>query len=49
MKLTVQERRELAAAAECDDRTIRKWAAGSKVMKPSVKERIDRAWRARKK
>jgi len=48
MKLTVQERRELAAAAQCDERTIKKWAAGAD-MKPSVKERVDRAWKRRKK
>lgn len=47
-KLTPQQRRELAAEAECDDRTVKRWLEGLP-MRPTTKTRLDRAWSQLKK
>ncbi len=38
----VQRRREVAALAQCDERTVRRWAEG-KPMKESVRLRVEAA------
>lgn len=43
-KLTPQERREVLALAECSPNTLDRWLR-ELPMKPTVKARIDRAWK----
>lgn len=40
--IDVQKRREIAALAQCDERTVRRWVEG-KPMKESVRLRIEAA------
>jgi DNA-binding CsgD family transcriptional regulator len=42
IKVTMQQRRELAAEAQCSERTVLNWLRGGR-MKPTVKERVDAA------
>lgn len=44
MKLTPQQRRELLAAAQCTDKTLKRWL-DKLPMKPTVKARVDAAWK----
>lgn len=43
--MTPQQKREMLAAAECNERTLRKWLTG-RPMTPTTKERLDRAARS---
>jgi DNA-binding LacI/PurR family transcriptional regulator len=40
--IDVQKRREIAALAQCDERTVRRWTQG-KPMKESVRLRVEAA------
>ncbi len=41
-KLTMQQKRQLQAEANCAEKTVLRWMRGD-VMKPGVKERVDAA------
>lgn len=42
--MTPQQKREMLAAAECNERTLGKWLRGQ-AMQPTTKDRLDRAAR----
>lgn len=44
VKLTPQQRREMLAEAQCSVNTLRRWL-DKKTMKPTVKARLDAAWK----
>lgn len=43
-KLTPHERRVLAVAAECDEKTVKRWAEDQPI-RDLTRRRIERAWK----